>query len=133
VFEFLYTALGQALAAISPNAFFASLLNPVILGAFLINFAGVLVPYANIVFFFWKYWLDPFTYLIGALLTQLLYDVDITCSSDQRYSFVPPSNETCKGYIAQYFETEIGYIVDNSSTTFCQYCEYKNVDSTLRN
>jgi|SRR6266536_701879 len=45
LYEFLYTAIGQAIATISPNDFFASRLNPVIIGACLINFAGVLVPY----------------------------------------------------------------------------------------
>lgn len=67
IYEFLYTAIGQAIAVISPNGLFASLLDPIILVAFLINFAGVSVPYNSIVVF-WKYlmyWLDPFVYLIA--------------------------------------------------------------------
>jgi ATP-binding cassette subfamily G (WHITE) protein 2 (SNQ2) len=43
LYEFLYTSLGQAIAAYSPNAYFAALANPIIIGAFLINFCGVVV------------------------------------------------------------------------------------------
>ncbi|RDW64630.1 hypothetical protein BP6252_10281 [Coleophoma cylindrospora] len=126
LYEFLYTALGQAIAAISPNDFFAALLNPVIIGAFLINFAGVLVPYSQVVVFwkYWMYWLDPFNYLIGGLLTQLLYDVKITCKTKELTSFSPPDGSTCGAYMADFFETGYGYLVDNTSTTTCEYCSY---------
>lgn len=43
LYEFLYTSLGQAIAAYSPNAYFAALANPIVIGAFLINFCGVVV------------------------------------------------------------------------------------------
>jgi ABC-type multidrug transport system permease subunit len=129
LYEFLYTALGQAIAAISPNDFFAALLNPLILGAFLINFAGVLVPYSQIVVF-WKYWLyyiNPFTYLTGGLLTQLLYDIDVQCSSGELTRFIPPAGKTCGQYMADFFQDgNNGYIVNNASTTDCQYCAYNS-------
>ena len=128
MYEFLYTAMGQAIAAISPNGFFASLLNPVIIGAFLISFAGVLVPYNQIVVFwkYWMYWLDPFTYLIGGLLTKVLYDVEVTCAPTELTSFSPPAGQTCGQYMAEFFQTGSGYLVDNSSTTICEYCEYSS-------
>jgi hypothetical protein len=56
-YEFLYTSIGQAIAAYSPNAYFAALANPIIIGAFLINFCGVTVPYAQIQAF-WRYWVS---------------------------------------------------------------------------
>jgi ATP-binding cassette subfamily G (WHITE) protein 2 (SNQ2) len=56
-YEFLYTSIGQAIAAYSPNAYFAALANPIIIGAFLINFCGVVVPYAQIQAF-WRYWVS---------------------------------------------------------------------------
>lgn len=128
IFEFLYTAIGQAIAAISPNDFFASLINPVILGAFFINFAGVLVPYEQIVVFwkYWMYWLDPFTYLLGGLLTQILYDVKVKCSAKELSTFSPPEGQTCGEYMATFFEKGNGYLVNNSSSTLCQYCPYKD-------
>jgi ATP-binding cassette subfamily G (WHITE) protein 2 (SNQ2) len=57
LYEFLYTSIGQAIAAYSPNAYFAALANPIIIGAFLINFCGVTVPYAQIQAF-WRYWVS---------------------------------------------------------------------------
>lgn len=47
VYEFIYTGIGQFVAAYAPNAVFASLINPLLLGT-LVSFCGVLVPYAQI-------------------------------------------------------------------------------------
>lgn len=53
MYEFIYTGMGQFIAAYAPNAVFASLVNPLILGT-LISFCGVLVPYSQIQVF-WRY------------------------------------------------------------------------------
>ncbi|KAG6039425.1 hypothetical protein E4U41_002667 [Claviceps citrina] len=45
-YEFLYTGIGQSVAAYAPNEVFATLVNPLLLGT-LISFCGVLVPYAQ--------------------------------------------------------------------------------------
>jgi ATP-binding cassette subfamily G (WHITE) protein 2 (SNQ2) len=61
LYEILYTSIGQAIAAYSPNAFFAALANPIIIGGALINFCGVVVLYSQIQAF-WRYrmyYLDP--------------------------------------------------------------------------
>jgi ABC-type multidrug transport system ATPase subunit/ABC-type multidrug transport system permease subunit len=128
LFEFLYTAIGQGIAAISPNPFFASLLNPVILGSFLINFAGVLVPYAQINVFwrYWMYYLDPYNYLVGGLVTQILYDVEITCSAKDLTRFSPPEGQTCGQYLADFLEMAPGYLVDANATGTCEYCPFSN-------
>lgn len=47
VYELMYTGLGQFVAAYAPNAIFASLVNPLILGT-LVSFCGVLVPYGEL-------------------------------------------------------------------------------------
>jgi hypothetical protein len=47
MYEFVYTSIGQFVAAYAPNAVFASLANPVVIGT-LVSFCGVLVPYAQI-------------------------------------------------------------------------------------
>lgn len=54
-YEFVYTGIGQFVAAYAPNAVFASLANPLIIGV-LVSFCGVLVPYAQITAF-WRYWI----------------------------------------------------------------------------
>lgn len=47
MYEFVYTGIGQFVAAYAPNAVFASLANPLIIGT-LVLFCGVLVPYSQI-------------------------------------------------------------------------------------
>jgi ABC-type multidrug transport system ATPase subunit len=54
-YEFVYTGIGQFIAAYAPNAVFASLCNPLLIGV-LVSFCGVLVPYAQIQAF-WRYWI----------------------------------------------------------------------------
>lgn len=54
MYEFLYTAIGQAIAAYTPNAVFASLVNPLVIVT-LTSFCGVVVPYSQIEPF-WRYW-----------------------------------------------------------------------------
>lgn len=39
----MYTGIGQFVAAYAPNALFASLINPLLIGV-LVSFCGVLVP-----------------------------------------------------------------------------------------
>jgi ABC-type multidrug transport system permease subunit len=46
MYEFLYTGMGRFIAAYAPNAVFAALTNPMLLGA-LVSFCDVLVPYAQ--------------------------------------------------------------------------------------
>ncbi|OBT82536.1 hypothetical protein VE02_09189 [Pseudogymnoascus sp. 03VT05] len=47
MYEFLYTGMGQFIAAYAPNAVFAALTNPMLIGA-LVSFCGVLVLYSQI-------------------------------------------------------------------------------------
>lgn len=54
MYEFVYTGIGQFIAAYAPNAIFASLVNPLLIGT-LVSFCGILVPYAEITAF-WRYW-----------------------------------------------------------------------------
>lgn len=55
MYEFVYTGIGQFIAAYAPNAVFATLANPLVIGT-LVSFCGVLVPYAQITAF-WRYWI----------------------------------------------------------------------------
>jgi hypothetical protein len=61
VYEFLYTAIGQAIATYSPNEYFASLANHIVIECGLLDFCGVVVPYDQIQAFwrYWMYYLDP--------------------------------------------------------------------------
>ncbi|KAK6068393.1 multidrug resistance protein CDR1 [Seiridium cupressi] len=125
-YEFLYTSIGQAIAAYSPTAYFAALLNPILIGCGLILFSGVVVPYDQIQAF-WRYWLyyiDPFTYLIGALLTPVAWDAKVVCEASE-LTYIPlPSNSTCGEYMSDFLSQTAGYVVDSASTTSCAYCPY---------
>ncbi|KAL4977184.1 hypothetical protein BDW66DRAFT_150287 [Aspergillus desertorum] len=83
--EFLYTPIGQPIAAYAPNEYSASLVNPLVLGAGLFGFCGVVVHYAQINVFwrYWLYYLDPFTYLLGGLLGEVLWDAPVNCADSE--------------------------------------------------
>jgi ABC-type multidrug transport system ATPase subunit/ABC-type multidrug transport system permease subunit len=128
VYQFFYTGMGQFVAAYAPNAVFASLVNPLIIGV-LVSFCGVLVPYAQITPFwrYWMYYLNPFNYLMGALLVFTDWDWPIQCTESEFAVFDPPSGQTC----AQYLEAWLGgpgsanNLVNGDATADCRVCQYR--------
>lgn len=155
-YEFLYTSIGQAIAAYAPNEYFAAIMNPVILGAGLISFCGVVVPYASLPVFwvstakqahltpvpgntyiwkgeanprkkkkkrYWMYYLDPFTYLVGGLLGEVLWDMKVKCEPSELIQFAAPAGQTCGAYMAEFINAQTGYLVDGSATQ-CEFCQY---------
>ncbi|KAH8703108.1 putative ABC multidrug transporter [Talaromyces proteolyticus] len=126
-YEFLYTSLGQAIAAYAPNEYFAAIMNPVIIGAGLISFCGVVVPYTQMQPFwrYWLYYLDPFTYLVGGLLGEVLWDVKVECAAFELVHFsVSTLNQTCGQYMSEFLSQQPGYLVDPDSTSTCSFCQY---------
>lgn len=110
-------------------------MNPVIIGAGLVNFCGVVVPYTQIQAFwrYWMYWLDPFTYLIGGLLEPVVWDVDVRCKASELTSIpVPPSSSSCGEYLADFLTANGGYVSDPANTTVCEYCAYDSGAEYLR-
>lgn len=134
-YEFVYTSLGQAIAAYSPNATVAALANPVILGT-LIIFCGVLVPYAEIQAFwrYWIYYINPFNYLVGSLLVFNLWDVDVNCAKSEFALFDPPNGTTCSEYLADYLQGEGSgaRLLNGEATSGCQVCQYKTGSDYLK-
>ena len=128
VYEFVYTGIGQFVAAYAPNAVFASLVNPLIIGT-LVSFCGVLVPYGQIQSFwrYWMYYINPFNYLMGALLVFVDFSKPITCAETEFAIFDPPAGSTCREYLAAYLEGPgaRSNLVNPSATTGCRVCEYR--------
>lgn len=130
VYEFLYTSIGQAIAAYAPNEYFAAIMNPVLIGAGLISFCGVVVPYAQMQPFwrYWIYYLDPFTYLVGGLLGEVLWDVEVKCKMDELVRFSAPQGQTCAQYMGDFISRETGYLVDSVAAGLgageCGFCKY---------
>lgn len=127
MYEFVYTSIGQFVAAYAPNAVFASLVNPIILGT-LVSFCGVLVPYAQIQPFwrYWMYYLNPFNYLMGSLLTFTTFDAPVVCQLQEFAIFDPPNGTSCGEYLAAY-QRGLGArtnLTNPDATQGCRVCEY---------
>ncbi|RMD42340.1 hypothetical protein DV735_g2793, partial [Chaetothyriales sp. CBS 134920] len=111
MYEFVYTGIGQFVAAYAPNALFASLINPLLLGM-LISFCGALVPYSQIQPFwrYWMYYLNPFTYLMGSLMVFPLFQ-----------------RPTCGDYLAEYMSTlgARANLTNPDALADCRVCQYR--------
>ncbi|TKA81800.1 hypothetical protein B0A55_02142 [Friedmanniomyces simplex] len=128
-YELIYTGIGQAVAAYAPNAIFASLVNPLVI-SILVSFCGVLVPYQEIGVFwrYWMYWVDPFNYLMGSLLTFTTYGVDVQCKESEFAVFDAPAGQTCAEYLAGYLQGmgSRTNLVNPEATSGCRVCQYRN-------
>ncbi|KAH7112292.1 ABC-2 type transporter-domain-containing protein [Dactylonectria estremocensis] len=136
MYEFVYTGIGQFVAAYAPNEVFASLVNPLLLGT-LVSFCGVLVPYQQIQEFwrYWIYWLNPFNYLMGSMLVFDIWGSDINCSEKEFARFDPHHNMTCGDYLADYLEQGLGAVsnlVNPEATSECKVCSYTKGEDYLR-
>lgn len=100
-------------------------MNPVLIGAGMISFCGVVVPYSQMQPFwrYWLYYLDPFTYLVGGLLGEVLWDVKVQCKASELVHFQSPPGQTCGEYMANFLSEQAGYLVE-SNTTSCSFCQY---------
>lgn len=127
-YEFLYTGIGQFVAAYAPNAVFASLVNPVLINV-LVFFCGVLAPYAAIPEFwrYWLYYLNPFNYLMGSLMTFTVFDVRVECAPAEYALFDTPNNQTCREYLASYRAGPGARtrLINPEATSGCRVCQYR--------
>lgn len=100
-------------------------MNPVLIGAGLMSFCGVVVPYSQIQPFwrYWLYYLDPFTYLVGGLLGEVLWDVEVTCQPEELVRFSAPDGQTCAEYMGDFLTRGAGYLVDQAGGE-CAFCKY---------
>lgn len=126
MYEFLYTSIGQAIAAYAPNEYAAAVMNPVLIGAGLISFCGVVVPYQQMQAFwkYWLYWLDPFTYLFGGLFNTVVWNVQVHCKPEEFTKIIIPNGETCGSYMNDFLSRNAGYVDEASATDSCNYCPY---------
>ena len=130
IYEFVYTGIGQFIAAYAPNAVFASLANPLIIGT-LVSFCGVLVPYSQIQTFwrYWMYWLNPFNYLMGTLLVFNTWGIEVECKKHELAVFDPANGTTCADYLANYMNSSSGSsinLLNPGATSSCQVCQYRD-------
>ncbi|KAH6959784.1 ABC-2 type transporter-domain-containing protein [Ilyonectria sp. MPI-CAGE-AT-0026] len=135
-YEFVYTGIGQFIAAYAPNEVFASLVNPLVIGT-LVSFCGVLVPYSQIQAFWrhWMYWMNPFNYLMGSMLVFDVWGTDVNCSDDEFAKFDPPNGTTCGQYLSDYVAQGFGTVsnlINPDATSECMVCSYSKGEDYLR-
>ncbi|KAM0670779.1 hypothetical protein ACQRIT_006673 [Beauveria bassiana] len=137
MYEFLYTGIGQFIAAYAPNVVSATLVNPLIIGV-LVSFCGVLVPYAQIQPFwrYWIYYLNPFNYLMGSILTFTMWGQDVKCKESEFARFDPPSGQSCSQYLDSYLHSQgpgaVANLVNPDATSDCKVCTYTKAQDYLR-
>lgn len=125
IYEFFYTGIGQFIAAYAPNAVFAALVNPLLVGI-LISFCGILVPYSQITAF-WRYWLcylNPATYLVGGMLIFTVDNVPVNCADAELAVFKPPDNSMCAEYLATYLSESGANLPNPDALSECWVCMY---------
>ncbi|KAG0005760.1 hypothetical protein BGZ80_009616 [Entomortierella chlamydospora] len=125
IFCLFAITLGQLIAALTPSTTVAALLNPFIFSS-LNLFCGVMISKALMPKFWssWLYWLDPYHYIIEALVSVQLHDVPVACKSDEFSIFNAPPGQTCGSYAATFLEVATGYINNPNATSRCEYCQY---------
>jgi ATP-binding cassette, subfamily G (WHITE), member 2, SNQ2 len=134
--EIFSVLLGQAIAALTANAYIASLFTPLLLITFSL-FCGVTVPPPNIPKFWrvWLYRLNPLTYLVGGMVSTELHLQPVRCTAREFHIFSPPANQTCGEYAAAFLQSSAamakGYLDNPLATERCAYCPYRVGDDFI--
>ncbi|OPB40694.1 ABC drug exporter AtrF [Trichoderma guizhouense] len=128
IYEFIYTGIGQFVAAYAPNPTFAALVNPLII-SILTLFCGIFVPYRqlNVFWKYWLYWLNPFNYVVSGMLTFGIWGSKVSCKEEE-FAVFDPANGTCAEYLRDYI-AGAGWrinLTNPDATSGCRVCEFKN-------
>lgn len=98
-----------------------------------LSFCGVMAtPDAMPRFWIFMYRVSPLTYLIDALLSTGVANVDIRCSNTELVTFTPPQGLTCGQYMTPYLNVAgTGYLTDPSATDECHFCQFSYTNDFL--
>ncbi|KAJ5441500.1 CDR ABC transporter [Penicillium cf. griseofulvum] len=122
---FLFQASwGQWVCAFAPS--FTVISNVLPFFFVMVNlFNGIVRPYAAYPVF-WKYWMyyvNPVTWWLRGVLSAVLPQVQIECTSREATHFNPPPGQTCSAYAGDFVDSaKVGYLVNPQATADCQYC-----------
>ncbi|EKV12246.1 ABC drug exporter AtrF [Penicillium digitatum] len=137
VLFFLFQASwGQWICAFAPSYTVISNVLPFFF--VMVNlFNGIVRPYSDYPVF-WKYWMyyvNPVTWWLRGVLSAVLPDVQVECSSLEATHFNPPPGKTCDAYAADFVNSiaKAGYLVNPQATADCQYCPYKDGEQYMAN
>ena len=123
--ELFGVTLAQLVGAISPSVQIAVLFNP-LLATILTTFCGITIPYPALPKWAgtWLYYLDPYTRVMGAMITTELHGLKIKCKPDEFAVFNPPEGQTCSAWAGEFVSAFGGYLDNADSTSACRYCPY---------
>ncbi|KAL5363411.1 hypothetical protein BJX96DRAFT_186963, partial [Aspergillus floccosus] len=123
MYECLYTGIGQMIAAYTPSAVFATLVNPLVITTLIITAVSIRI-----------YYLDPFNYLMSSLLVFTTWDKPVHCKPEELAVFDPAPNSTCGEYLNIY-QRGAGMatnLLNPDDTLGCRVCQYTEGGDYLR-
>lgn len=130
---FVYTStMGQLCVSFSELADNAANLATMLFTLCLL-FCGVLATSdAMPGFWIFMYRISPFTYLVQGTLGTGLANNKVTCSQSELLTFNTPEGQTCGEYTKNFMNHFGGYLMDQSSTNICEYCQMASTNDFLR-
>lgn len=75
----------------------------------------------------WMYYLTPFRYLLGGLLSVATHGRPVICAPSEFARFPPPPGQTCQSYTEAFIAQAGGY-VQNGTDGLCEFCQYASGD-----
>ena len=95
-------------------------------------FCGVLAsPDKMPRFWIFMYHLSPFKYLVSAMLSTAVANIDVQCTPQELLSFDPPSGSTCIEYMQPYIQALGGYLTNENATEACSFCTVSKTNTYL--
>ncbi|KAM6506920.1 hypothetical protein FALCPG4_018738 [Fusarium falciforme] len=95
-------------------------------------FSGVLQPSRALPgFWIFMYRVSPFTYWISGIVSTVLHDRPVECSSKETATFDPPSGQSCQEYLDPILSSAPGQLQNHNATEQCRYCAFSNADQYL--
>lgn len=124
--EVFAVSLAQALASLTPSPRISAQFDPFIVIIFAL-FCGVTIPPPQMPegWRVWLYQLDPFTRLIGGMVTTALHDLKVVCTKSELNLFTSPDGMNCGDYMQPFFDNGGPGYISNNQTSDCEYCAYK--------
>ncbi|CAI4213418.1 unnamed protein product [Parascedosporium putredinis] len=96
-------------------------------------FCGVLAnPDSMPRFWIFMYYLSPFTYLVSGMLSTAVANTDVVCADNEILHFAPFNNMSCIEYLGPFMKEAGGYLIDENSTTECQFCAISDTNVFLK-
>ncbi|KAL4863809.1 hypothetical protein BDV12DRAFT_189408 [Aspergillus spectabilis] len=131
-YEIFQVLLGLFMMAVSPDLGVAG--NILVFVVCTFNwFNGIIVPYDQIQVFwrYWLYYLSPFTYLLGGMVTAVTSNTAITCSGPDITIFNPPPNTTCGTYASSWISSVSAQLLNPEAIESCQVCRWSTGEQWL--